>query len=70
VVLKPFDLNDPLSQRIERFLLLVRLLKPDTSESMFEAQGETRAVREFKPIVVRFRGAGPDLAAAESGEPW
>lgn len=60
---KPFDLREPLSQRIERFLLLVRLLKPGTSESMFEVQGETHAVREFKPIVVRFRGAGPGFAS-------
>ncbi|WP_431047115.1 hypothetical protein ACQUSR_33460 [Streptomyces sp. P1-3] len=60
---QPFDLREPLSQRIERFLLLVRLLKPGTSESMWEVQGETRPVREFKPIVVRFRGAGPGFAS-------
>jgi hypothetical protein len=60
---KPFDLRDPLSNRIERFLLLVRLLKPCTSESMFEVQGETHPVREFKPIVVHFRGAGPGFAS-------
>lgn len=60
---KPFDLRDPLSNRIERFLLLVRLLKPGTSESMFEVQGETHPVREFEPIVVHFRGAGPGLAS-------
>lgn len=60
---KPFDLREPLSQRIERFLLLVRLLKPGTSESMLEIQGETHPVREFKPIVVRFRGAGPGFAS-------
>jgi hypothetical protein len=60
---KPFDLRDPLSSRIERFLLLMRLLKPGTSESMFEVQGETHAVREFKPIIVRFRGAGPGFAS-------
>jgi len=60
---KPFDLGDPLSQRIERFLLLVRLLNAGTSESMFEVQGETRAVRQFKPVVVRFRGAGPGFAS-------
>lgn len=60
---KPFDLSDPLSQRIERFLLLVRLLKPGTSESMLEVQGETSPVREFKPIVARFRGAGPGFVS-------
>ncbi|MGP3974463.1 hypothetical protein ACTWQF_10750 [Streptomyces sp. 8N114] len=60
---KPFDLSEPLSQRIERFLLLVRLLKPGTSESMFEVQGETHVVREFKPFVVRFRGARPGFAS-------
>lgn len=61
---KPVDLRELLSQRIERFLLLARLLKPGTSESMFEVQGETHAVREFKPVVVRFRGAGPGFASA------
>lgn len=60
---KPFDQRDPLSSRIERFLLLVRLLKPCTSESMFEVQGETHVVRQFTPIVVRFRGAGPGFAS-------
>jgi hypothetical protein len=60
---KPFDLADPLSQRIERFMLLVRLLKPGTSESMLEVQGETHTVREFKPTVLRFRGAGPGFAS-------
>ena len=60
---KPFDLNNPLSNRIERFMLLVRLLKPGTSESMYEVQGETHAVREFKPIMMRFRGAGPGFAS-------
>lgn len=60
---KPFDLQDPLSDRIERFLLLVRLLKTCTSESMFEVQGETHPVRQFKPTVTRFRGAGPGFAS-------
>lgn len=60
---RPFDLSKPLSHRIERFLLLVRLLKPGTSESMFEVHGDTHAVREFKPIVVRFRGVGPGFAS-------
>ncbi|MFF5575667.1 hypothetical protein [Streptomyces luteogriseus] len=60
---KPFDVAQPLSQRIERFLLLVRLLKPGTSESMSEVRGETCTVREFKPTVVRFRGAGPGFAS-------
>jgi hypothetical protein len=60
---KPFDLREPVSQRIERFLLLVRLLKPGTSESMFEVQGETHPVRQFKPIAVHFRGAGPGFAS-------
>ncbi|MFC7819330.1 hypothetical protein ACFUTR_32440 [Streptomyces sp. NPDC057367] len=38
---QPFDLAKPLSLRIERFMLLVRLLRPGTSESMAEVQGET-----------------------------
>ena len=56
---KPFNLRNPLSNRIEQFLTLARLLKPGTSESMFEVQGETHPIRNFKPIMVRFRGAGP-----------
>lgn len=56
---KPFELGQPLSQRIERFLMLARLLKPGTSESMFEVRGETHPVRQFKPTMSRFRGAGP-----------
>lgn len=60
---KPFGLQDQLSNRIERFLLLVRLLKPCTSESMFEVQSETHPVRQFTPILVRFRGAGPGFAS-------
>ncbi|SCL40012.1 hypothetical protein GA0070624_6768 [Micromonospora rhizosphaerae] len=56
---KPFELGELLSGRIERFLLLVRLLKPGTSESMFEVVGETRPVRQFRPTLGRFRGAGP-----------
>lgn len=58
---KPFDLSEPLSERIEQFLLLVRLLKAGTSESMFEVRGETHPVRTFTPILERFRGAGPGL---------
>ncbi|NEB05192.1 hypothetical protein [Streptomyces sp. SID13726] len=60
---KSFDLAKPLSQRIERFMLLVRLLKPSTSESMAEVQGATHTVREFKPIMLRFRGAGPGFGS-------
>ncbi|MEV8586694.1 hypothetical protein AB0424_07075 [Streptomyces sp. NPDC051180] len=60
---KAFDLAEPLSQRIERFMLLVRLLKPGTSESMTEVQGATHTVREFKPTVLRFRGAGPGFGS-------
>jgi hypothetical protein len=41
----------------------VRLLNPCTSESTFEVQGETHPVRQFTPIVVHFRGAGPGFAS-------
>ncbi|MGW0314010.1 hypothetical protein [Streptomyces flavidovirens] len=64
---KPHALGDPLSERIERFLLLVRLLKPGISHSMAEIRGESRLVRDFKPTVVRFRGAGPGLPSARHG---
>ncbi|MFF2189720.1 hypothetical protein [Streptomyces sp. NPDC058155] len=60
---RPFDLAEPLTRRIERFMLLVRLLKPSTSESMTEVQGATHTVREFTPVVLRFRGAGPALGS-------
>ncbi len=60
---KPFDLAQPLSHQIERFMLLVRLLKPGTSESVAEVQGATHTVREFKPTVLRFRGAGPGFGS-------
>lgn len=60
---RPFDLAKPLSQRIDRFMLLVRLLKPSTSESMVEVQGATHTVRELKPIMFRFRGAGPGFGS-------
>lgn len=53
------NLNNVVSQRIERFLLLVRLLKPGTSESVFEVQGSGYPVRSPRPRLVQFRGAGP-----------
>ncbi|MFB7344779.1 hypothetical protein ACFCZ6_32525 [Streptomyces hydrogenans] len=64
---KPHALGGPLSERIERFLLLVRLLKPGISESMAEIRGESRLVRDFGPTVIRFRGAGPGLSSARRG---
>ncbi|MGW5557623.1 hypothetical protein ACWER9_10420 [Micromonospora sp. NPDC003944] len=53
------NLNNAVSQRIERFLLLVRLLKPGASESMFEVQGASRPLHPPQPRIVQFRGAGP-----------
>ncbi|WP_191843116.1 HEPN domain-containing protein [Catellatospora chokoriensis] len=52
-------LNSTVSQRIERFMLLVRLLKPGSSESMFEVQGSPSPIRPPQPQFERFRGAGP-----------
>jgi hypothetical protein len=60
---QPSELHEPLSLRIERFMLLVRLLKPGTSESVLEIRGDTHPVRDFKPSLVRFRGAGPSFAS-------
>jgi hypothetical protein len=57
----PYELSDPVSGRIGRFLLAVRLLKPCTSEAMYEVQGGTGAVREFKPVLTRFRGSDSDF---------
>jgi Apea-like HEPN len=53
------NLNNAVSQRIERFLLLVRLLKPGASESMFEVQGASRPMHPPQPRTMQFRGAGP-----------
>lgn len=53
------NLNNAVSQRIDRFLLLVRLLKPGTSESMYEVQGSAYPMRPPQPRLVQFRGAGP-----------
>jgi len=53
------NLNDAVSRRIDRFLLLVRLLKPGVSESMFEVQGASCPVHPPQPRLVQFRGAGP-----------
>jgi hypothetical protein len=61
---KPFDQAKDLSARIERFLLLVRLLHAGTCESIYEVQGETCPVRRFKPTVVRFRGSGETLISS------
>jgi hypothetical protein len=59
----PFDLVSQLSNRIERFLMAIRLLKLGTGESMFEVRGETTPVRQLRPSVVRFRGVGPGFAS-------
>jgi hypothetical protein len=56
-----YDLGRELTKRIERLLLLSRLLQAGTSESMFEVQGETVPVRRFKPDLIHFRGNGPGL---------
>lgn len=62
----PFEFVKDLSGRIDRFLMLVRLLYAGTCESAFEVQGETAPIRRFKPTLVRFRGAGPGLLAPTS----
>jgi hypothetical protein len=52
----PFEAALDLSDRIERFLLLVRLLHAGTCQSAYEVQGETCFVRRFRPTLVHFRG--------------
>jgi hypothetical protein len=59
----PYELPGPASGQISRFLLAVRLLKPCTSEAMYEVQGETGAVRAFKPVLTRFRGSDLDFGS-------
>lgn len=52
----PFESVKVLEGRIERFLLLTRLLYAGTGSSIYEVQGETALVRRFSPTLVRFRG--------------
>lgn len=52
----PFDAANEISGRIERFLLLGRLLRAATCQSLYEVQGETSRVRRFGPTLVQFRG--------------
>lgn len=61
---KPFECAALLSSRIERLLLLVRLLHAATCESIYEVQGETLPVRRLKPTLVRFRGSGGALISS------
>jgi hypothetical protein len=53
---KPFELANEISDRIERLLLLLRLLHSGTCVSMYEVQGEPAVVCRFHPTLVRFRG--------------
>jgi hypothetical protein len=53
---KPFDRGRTLSNEIENFLLIVRLLYAGTCESIYEVQGETSRVRNFNPVLYSFRG--------------
>jgi len=53
---KPFEFAEELSGRIERFLLVSRLLYAGTSQSMYEVQGGTSFVRRFTPRLIQFRG--------------
>ena len=55
---KPFDSARTLSSRINQFMLVARLLHAGTCDSLYEVQGETSLVRQFKPELVHFRGAG------------
>lgn len=59
----PFEAAREASGRIERFLLLIRLLSCSTSESLFEVQGETSSVRRLTPHLIRFRGPGGWVAS-------
>ena len=52
----PFAAAEVASNRIERFLMLLRLLHAGTSDSAFEVRGETLQVREHRPTLYEFRG--------------
>lgn len=54
----PFDTAHAVSSRIDRFLLLVRLLYAGTLEPFYEVRGETSPVRRFGPDLVLFRRSG------------
>lgn len=60
---KPFESAKTLSRRIERFLLIGRLLHAGTCDSLYEVQGETALVRRYTPTLMHFRGSAGSLWA-------
>lgn len=61
---EPYKEAEPLSERINRILLVARLLQAGTCDSVYELQGETATVRRFDPHLVRFRGSGARMGSA------
>jgi hypothetical protein len=57
----PFAAGEGLSRRLERFLLLLRLLTGATAQPAYEVQGITTLVSRMHPYLTTF-GKGPSLA--------
>lgn len=51
----PYEVNKRLSSRLERFLLLVRLLTAGTVQSSYEVSGTTTLISRMEPQLVTFR---------------
>ena len=60
----PFELAKVLTGRIERFLLIARLLHSGTCGSLYEVQGGTALVRRFDPTLISFRGSAGSISQA------
>ena len=56
---EPYAVAGRLSRRLERFLLLARLLTAGTAQSTYEISGTTTLVSRMNPLMNTFRRAGP-----------
>jgi hypothetical protein len=54
----PYQLEDEVSAKIDRFLLILRLLYASTAQSYFEVRGESSWVGTMQPHLVMFLGGG------------
>jgi hypothetical protein len=59
---QPYRTLEELSARIERFLLVGRLLFSSTTASLYEVRGATSLVARVRPHLIRFRGESGLLA--------
>jgi len=56
---EPYEVADRLSRRLERFLLLARLLTAGTVQSTYEISGATTLVARMNPLMRTFRRGDP-----------